>query len=361
MEKIFYLIVFLLFPYISITQIIYGEWVKISSVNINPLIHTNPNSLDVRRFQKVKFTMDSIHVFESPINKPESYKYQRDNNKIFYAYTGKEIKMSGDTLYMYDLFSSEDINFQPQKTGYLRIKPLRYQDRSGVLEIVMDTFELVDKRTTYVPVLGYWLFSNPTLILASDRFNQPLPWFNGPEYGAFYTHLQNSLFFKFPRKDTIGEAFIEFSFLVDKDGKVSEIEFIEACNPKLKKEFSRILKKRNNIWRNPRNADVKLVFPIVVKSNLIYSKSVAEEIRVPDYLKLGNELLLNYHYNGAIEQYTKVLELQEYNIDALFLRGTCFFALKMIDKACMDWKAIYDMGENDSYEFLIEHCKGYME
>jgi tetratricopeptide (TPR) repeat protein len=75
------------------------------------------------------------------------------------------------------------------------------------------------------------------------------------------------------------------------------------------------------------------------------------------HFKKANELILKSQFNEAIELYSLVLDLNYKPIDALFLRGASYFELGMTEDACAEWKAIYDYGFNDSYEFMIEHCK----
>ena len=58
------------------------------------------------------------------------------------------------------------------------------------------------------------------------------------------------------------------------------------------------------------------------------------------YVK-GRELFLKEDYDSAIEQFNKVIEMDEKFVDAYTLRGNCYLALKKNDEAVKDFsKAI---------------------
>ena len=58
------------------------------------------------------------------------------------------------------------------------------------------------------------------------------------------------------------------------------------------------------------------------------------------YVK-GRELFLNKEYDSAIEQFNKVIEIDEKFVEAYKLRGSCYLALKKNEEAVKDFsKAI---------------------
>ena len=58
------------------------------------------------------------------------------------------------------------------------------------------------------------------------------------------------------------------------------------------------------------------------------------------YVK-GRELFLNKDYDSAIEQFNKVIEIDEKFVEAYKLRGSCYLALKKNEEAVKDFsKAI---------------------
>ncbi|MEY4946655.1 MAG: hypothetical protein RIR22_1356 [Planctomycetota bacterium] len=68
------------------------------------------------------------------------------------------------------------------------------------------------------------------------------------------------------------------------------------------------------------------------------------------YVK-GRELFLNKDYDSAIEQFTKVIEMDEKFVEAYNMRGNCYSALKKNEEAVKDFSKAIEMDPNNRNAF----------
>lgn len=61
----------------------------------------------------------------------------------------------------------------------------------------------------------------------------------------------------------------------------------------------------------------------------------------------GRELFLNKDYDSAIEQFTKVIEMDEKFVEAYTFRGNCYSALKKNDEAIKDFSKAIEIDPNN--------------
>ena len=61
-------------------------------------------------------------------------------------------------------------------------------------------------------------------------------------------------------------------------------------------------------------------------------------------------------YRGAIQDYSKAIELDPSFADAYFNRGLVKYALNDIDGACLDWSKAGELGYYDAYDRIKEYC-----
>jgi hypothetical protein len=132
------------------------------------------------------------------------------------------------------------MNNQPRKTEFLRIKPNHFIiDKNTVLEISLDTIHLYDARSMYLHAGSFNLIKTRHFIAKhGDNYHFQMPWFTGPEDSSFESFLQKNITFRFPRQNPEDKSFIEFSLLFDKHGKITEIDFRDYANEKVKKDFT---------------------------------------------------------------------------------------------------------------------------
>ena len=69
------------------------------------------------------------------------------------------------------------------------------------------------------------------------------------------------------------------------------------------------------------------------------------------YVK-GRELFLNKEYDSAIEQFNKVIEMDEKFVEAYKIRGNCYLALKKNDEAVKDFSKAIEIDPNNRSAYL---------
>ena len=69
------------------------------------------------------------------------------------------------------------------------------------------------------------------------------------------------------------------------------------------------------------------------------------------YVK-GRELFLNKDYDSAIEQFNKVIEMDEKFVEAYKIRGNCYLALKKNDEAVKDFSKAIEIDPNNRSAYL---------
>lgn len=66
----------------------------------------------------------------------------------------------------------------------------------------------------------------------------------------------------------------------------------------------------------------------------------------------GRELVLKKDYDSAIEQFNKVIEMDDKFVEAYNLRGNCYSALKKHDEAIKDYSKSIELDPNNRNAFL---------
>ena len=66
----------------------------------------------------------------------------------------------------------------------------------------------------------------------------------------------------------------------------------------------------------------------------------------------GRELFLNKDYDSAIEQFTKVIDMDEKFAEAYTFRGNCYLALKKNDEAVKDFSKAIELNPDNRGAYL---------
>lgn len=79
---------------------------------------------------------------------------------------------------------------------------------------------------------------------------------------------------------------------------------------------------------------------------------------VPEfYLRRGDAYFLTKKYEEALNNYSKVIELDPSNAYAYYLRGNARGSLTDKDGACADWKKAQEMGYTDPNGYIRDLCQ----
>jgi tetratricopeptide (TPR) repeat protein len=76
-----------------------------------------------------------------------------------------------------------------------------------------------------------------------------------------------------------------------------------------------------------------------------------------DYLLKGVAKYNAKDYKGAIEDFTKTIEINPKNGTAYFNRGNCKYLLNEKEAACEDWSKSVELGNLDARKAFKKNCK----
>jgi len=88
-----------------------------------------------------------------------------------------------------------------------------------------------------------------------------------------------------------------------------------------------------------------------------YSKAIELDPSNADaYYNRGNAKRKLQDYRGAIQDYSKAIELDPSKSEAYGNRGLAKYFLNDIDGACLDWSKAGELGIYDAYDSIKEYC-----
>jgi tetratricopeptide (TPR) repeat protein len=62
-------------------------------------------------------------------------------------------------------------------------------------------------------------------------------------------------------------------------------------------------------------------------------------------------------YPQAVQDFSRVLEIDKKNTDALYNRACLMFEMGQKDAACEDWRASMSLGKTESVKWVSQFCK----
>ena len=75
-----------------------------------------------------------------------------------------------------------------------------------------------------------------------------------------------------------------------------------------------------------------------------------------EYINMGIEKLKLEDNHGAIQYYTKAIEINPYFAIAYFYRGNSKLSLGDKNGACLDWSKAWELGLDSAYDKIKEYC-----
>jgi len=93
------------------------------------------------------------------------------------------------------------------------------------------------------------------------------------------------------------------------------------------------------------------LFSVIVVVAGVLGCSSGLDAKGTAYVK-GRDLFLNKDYDSAIEQFNKVIEMDEKFVEAYNMRGSCYLALKKNDEAVKDFSKAIELNPNNRGAYL---------
>ncbi|MEK0422122.1 MAG: hypothetical protein RLZ95_32 [Bacteroidota bacterium] len=94
--------------------------------------------------------------------------------------------------------------------------------------------------------------------------------------------------------------------------------------------------------------------------NVNYNNAIALKPNYPEaflHRGIAKEDFSKKDYNGAIEDYTKAIELNRNFVDAYYNRGNTYYRIRQNKEACLDLKKTAELGKPYVYDLIKEYCK----
>ncbi len=93
------------------------------------------------------------------------------------------------------------------------------------------------------------------------------------------------------------------------------------------------------------------LFSVIVVVAGVLGCSSGLDAKGTAYVK-GRELFLKKDYDSAIEQFNKVIEMDEKFVEAYKIRGNCYLALKKNDEAVKDFSKAIELNPDNRGAYL---------
>ena len=93
------------------------------------------------------------------------------------------------------------------------------------------------------------------------------------------------------------------------------------------------------------------LFSVIVVVAGVLGCSSGLDAKGTAYVK-GRELFLSKDYDSAIEQFNKVIEMDEKFVEAYNMRGSCYSALKKNDEAVKDFSKAIELNPDNRGAYL---------
>ena len=174
-------------------------------------------------------------------------------------------------------------------------------------------------------------------------------------------------------------------FIVDKKGKIRDAKVLKSLGYGCDEEALRVINEMPN-WKAGREGkklvsvfvNISVSFPADLKSkgkevlkdkmeqeNKSDSQPLSQTEIAPAknigadsaFFKTGMEQLKKLDYNSAASSFSEALKINPANAKALLFRGSAYYKLKDLDKACDDWARSVEMGDKGAVNMIKKYCK----
>jgi tetratricopeptide (TPR) repeat protein len=95
---------------------------------------------------------------------------------------------------------------------------------------------------------------------------------------------------------------------------------------------------------------------LIIVAILISIAGLSQEDNAFSYLYRGNSKFNLEDYRGAIQDFTKAIELDPKEAEAYYWRGLAKIYLDEKDGGCLDLSKAGELGEEDAYDAIRDNC-----
>ncbi len=155
-------------------------------------------------------------------------------------------------------------------------------------------------------------------------------------------------------------------FVITPEGKVTNFKVVNSVSTEIDKEFIRVLKTTNGMWKPGYNNGVPVAMEKEVSLAFCVNKcdfnSVKEHFvnkAIEHFQSANKKLFVKQNPKKALKQYDKGIRYLPNDKALLFTRGLCRYELGDEDGARRDWNRIVSLGGIDIG--MIAHDSGEMK
>lgn len=151
-----------------------------------------------------------------------------------------------------------------------------------------------------------------------------------------------------------GRVFIEF--IVDTAGNLRDIKVIRGIGYGCDEEAMRVINLMP-AWdpgeQRGKPVNVKFSLPITYKISEEAKQQILESRKL---FKEASKDARQYKFRTALDLLDRAIVLVPEYVDALMLRADIYLQEYEIEKACIDWKMIRELGKADADAFIDKYC-----
>lgn len=306
-------------------------------------------------------------IYNSGENLPVDNKLNQSYLRLSFETNGKAYKEINpyDKTYIFD-FSTSGNNL---KIGFLNYQ-INYLANDTLILVEEGKNGINASSTKYIFVSEKLYQSNisltPDMIILSGvdsifienkrliaRFNDDI---------SFHEFLKNNM----PAAQGLSaNGFFMATFVITDNGLIDSIKIHRGLNKSFDNQFIKAVNKSAKLWipakLNQRNVSVlhTELYDFIQKGQFTFtgwSLGYETDIKYINY-KNGIIAMLRSDYYQAIDCFTKYIETDPKDAEALFQRGMCYFKLNDLNNACIDWKKVKGPKSNMANNFINQFCK----
>jgi tetratricopeptide (TPR) repeat protein len=308
----------------DIKDLLIGSWIK---TNIEYGDGTKLSIENSVNMQYLRFTFRDYKTLFKAIsydNLGGKFEYTLLNNNVIKAelVLYQIEKITNDTLILKEITTSGTQGFR-----YFFEKESVYQSRIKL-----------DKSM-------FFSFNSDTFYFESIKFR--------PEYlgDLPFNYVLSQKLTKY-RIENIEEAFIA-TMIINEFGKLDSINIQKGINSRYDKKAFEIIKQNSSKWK-PAYYNGKAIKTMKILK-IQYGDPSTAIIYHSTYFE-GLKLELSNDYLGAIDAYSKCIELNPKDPDAYYHRGLCKIKVNKYEEACTDFNFVVTVKKYDINDLINKYC-----
>lgn len=315
-------------------QEIYGDWIKTNITYLNGTELPDGNAL---KYQFLRYSFEKQNRLFMSVefdDKGTALTFDRNSNLL-------QIKNSYGFIIngfqIEKISNNELVLIQKGKNGFNEENCLKYNfvnEKAYQNQLTLTTFDVL------------YINENDTIYKASEKIH---PKFLGDK--SFYDFCSE----KIPEKSAVmstNSLFVS-TFIVTKDGEISDIQILENINNRFERQFLKALDKSKKLWIPAEVNGKKVDVQMSMEFKFISSNKF---LPMYDFSKKGKTALYNKEFSKALRYFELALEKSPDNIEIIYQKAICEMNLGNKEAACKNLEKVKASGEMNVDELIMKNC-----